>query len=99
MFVDGCLCVVPACLPFVPFCHRNHHYVSRSFLTVTSPLCAGAPLEPPAPPGPPDPAPGGAADGTPDAPLPRMVDTSPCMNAQGGLFTDVSRGQRPPLGQ
>lgn len=28
-----------------------------------------------------------------------MVETSPCMKAQGGLLGDVSNGQRSPLGQ
>lgn len=91
--------------------HGNHHHVSLSFLTVTSPLPDPAPLAAPLPapdvaaapvpaPGP-DPAPDAAADAgpAPGPAVPNMVDTSPCMKAQGGLLGELSNGQRPPLGQ
>lgn len=93
----------------------NHHHVSLSFLTVTSPLpapdaaeaAAAAPLGAPdvaAAPGP-EPAPDAAADAAPPPapapapPVPSMVETSPCMKAQGGLLGELSNGQRSPLGQ
>lgn len=72
-------------------------HVSRSFLTVTSP-----PADPgPAPEADPEPgAPAGAGvDADPAPPEPRMVVTSPCMKAQGGLLGVLSSGQRSPLGQ
>lgn len=85
----------------------NHYHVSLSFLTVTSPLEAPAPLADPPPdadepagPGPgPVPAPDAAADAAPAPPVPSMVETSPCMKAQGGLLEELSNGQRSPLGQ
>lgn len=90
-----------------PGFHGNHHHVSLSFLTVTSPLPAAAPLAAPLPP--PDaaaapgpvPAPDAAVDvaPAPAAGVPSMVVTSPCMNAQGGLLGELSNGQRSPLGQ
>lgn len=87
--------------------HGNHHHVSLSFLTVTSPLPEPAPpAEPPPAPGAaaapgPAPAPDAAADAAPaPAPaVPSMVETSPCMKAQGGLLGELSSGQRSPLGQ
>lgn len=90
-----------------PGFHGNHHHVSLSFLTVTSPLAAPAPLAAPLPaaeaaaaPGPgPFPAPDAAADGAPAPAVPRIVETSPCMKAHGGLFGELSNGQRSPLGQ
>lgn len=66
---------------------------------------AAAPLGAPdaaAAPGP-DPAPDAAADAAPAPapapPVPSMVETSPCMKAQGGLLGELSNGQRSPLGQ
>ena len=56
-----------------------------SFFTVMSP--------------PPEPAPAPDAATAAGPPVPRMVDTSPCMKAQGGLLGELSRGQRSPLGQ
>lgn len=84
--------------------HASCHHVSLSFLTVTS---APPPLvdPPPAGPGPagagPGPAPDAdAAEGAaPAPPVPKMVETSPCMNAHGGLLEELSSGQRSPLGQ
>lgn len=96
-----------------PRVRGNHHHVSLSFLTVTSPLpapdpaaaAAAAPLGAPdvaAAPGP-EPAPDAAADAAPPPaaapPVPSMVETSPCMKAQGGLLGELSNGQRSPLGQ
>lgn len=77
-----------------------HYHVSLSFLTVTSdpappadpPPAVGAPAAP-------GPAPGAAFDGAPAAAVPSMVETSPCMKAHGGLFGELSNGQRSPLGQ
>lgn len=90
-----------------PSFHGNHHHVSRSFFTVTSPLPDAGPLAAPLPP--PDavaapgpvPVPDAAVDvaPAPDAPVPSMVETSPCMNAHGGLLGELSNGQRSPLGQ
>lgn len=83
----------------------NHYHVSLSFLTVTSPLPAPLAAPPPdadepAGPGPgPVPPPDAAADAAPAPPVPSMVETSPCMKAQGGLFEELSNGQRSPLGQ
>lgn len=81
----------------------NYHHVSLSFLTVTSPLAAPAPAPDAAPgPGPgPVPAPDAAADAAPApaAPVPSIVETSPCMKAHGGLLGELSNGQRSPLGQ
>lgn len=85
----------------------NHHHVSLSFLTVMSPLPDPAPLAAPLPapdaeaaaaPGP-DPAPDAAADGAPAPAVPSMVETSPCMKAQGGLLGELSNGHLSPLGQ
>lgn len=84
--------------------HASHHHVSLSFLTVTS---APAPLVDPLPaagapaaPGPgPAPAADAALDGAPAPAVPSMVETSPCMKAQGGLLGELSNGQRSPLGQ
>lgn len=74
--------------------HVGRHHVSLSFLTVTS---APLPLvDPPLAGAGPDPAPEGAA---PVPPVPRMVETSPCMKAHGGLLEVLSSGQRSPLGQ
>lgn len=95
----------PACCRFGS---RVHHHVSLSFLTVTSgpvPLpdpfpAAGAPAAPAPGPGPgPAPAADGADDGAPVPTVPSMVETSPCMKAQGGLLGELSNGQRSPLGQ
>lgn len=85
--------------------HENQHHVSLSFLTVTSPLPAPAPPAdpPPAPdedaPAAPGPAPDAAADAAPAPAVPSIVETSPCMKAQGGLLGELSNGQRSPLGQ
>lgn len=83
----------------------NHHHVSLSFLTAMSPLPDPAPLTAP-PPAPdvgaaaaPDPGPDAEAAAGPTPALPSMVETSPCMKAQGGLFGELSKGQRSPLGQ
>lgn len=97
----------PACCCVGSWFPWSHHHVSLSFLTVTSPPPAPAPLDDPLPapdapaaPGPgPVPAPDAAADGAPAPPLPSMVETSPCMKAQGGLLGELSSGQRSPLGQ
>ena len=64
---------------------HTHYHVSLSFFTVMSP--------------PPEPAPAPDAATAAGPPVPRMVDTSPCMKAQGGLLGELSRGQRSPLGQ
>lgn len=92
-----------------PGFHEKHHHVSLSFFTVTSPLPAPAPLPDPLPapdtdapaaPGPgPGPAPDAGADAAPAPAVPSMVETSPCMKAQGGLLAELSNGQRSPLGQ
>lgn len=85
------------------FC-ASHHHVSLSFLTVTSapdplvdpPPAVGAPVAP----GPgPAPAADVADDVAPPPAVPSMVETSPCMKAQGGLLGELSNGQRSPLGQ
>lgn len=86
--------------PLGPGFHASHYHVSLSFLTVTSgpappaepPPAAGAPAAP-------GPAPAAAFDGAPAAAVPRMVETSPCMKAHGGLLGELSKGQRSPLGQ
>lgn len=84
-----------------PGFHARRHHVSLSFLTVTSgpappaepPPAAGAPAAPGA-------APGAALDAAAAAAaVPSMVETSPCMKAHGGLFGELSNGQRSPLGQ
>lgn len=94
----------PACCCVGSQVKASHHHVSLSFLTVTS---APAPLVDPLPaagapaaPGPgPAPAADAAADAAPAPAVPSMVETSPCMKAQGGLLGELSKGQRSPLGQ
>lgn len=104
------LCCGPACCcVWVLASMKNHHHVSLSFLTVTSPppappppadpLAAPGAGAPAAPDPGPVPAPDGAADAAPAPPVPSMVETSPCMKAQGGLLAELSNGQRSPLGQ
>ena len=83
--------------------HGNQHHVSLSFLTAMSPFPDPPPLPAPdvlAAAGPsPDPAPGAGAAAGPAPPVPSIVETSPCMKAQGGLLGELSNGQRSPLGQ